>query len=618
METSQRKRTGKIVESSVRDHEGGADEHAQHSPLGEVNEDERALNVRNAHALENAPPSEDSETTSSTLGRLVESTTNDDSAAHSPHVATKVIEIDADDWIDKDLEALSSPDQAKAGDATTSRTAPPATRRRFPYLDLRIDERLGRILLSIVLSALLWFYVLNLENPSNAVPFTGFTIDVRNSAPQLKVTNLPLPEVNVTVQGPKNVLDTVVKSDIRPYIDLKGISEGVREAQVLVDMDASKRRDLTISVSRSSVQVQLELEVTQVFTVSAQTNGTPAVGYRLDPAQVTPDQVRVTGLKEAISRVAKVIVPVDIEGRASTQQGSKSPIAVSANGQVVDGLLFDPQLVQVLVPIKLLSNYRIVTVKPSVLGQPAPGYLYSITADPSNITICCSPNLEQIGPQLGTDPIPITGTSSTVITSTKLLLPQGVELYFDQPRHITVTVNVQPIVTSIKLSVAPAVEGLASGYSASVAPNQIDLTLSGTFSQLQGLSPADIRAVVSADGRGAGTYTVKPQINVPQGVKIVSSSPDQVTLTLLALTPLPTRTLPPQPTATRTLEAGTSVTPVVTRAATPVATTPTPGPASTTPTQPSPVTTVTASPIVSQTTHPPETQVVPTATVGQP
>jgi len=49
------------------------------------------------------------------------------------------------------------------------------------------------------------------------------------------------------------------------------------------------------------------------------------------------------------------------------------------------------------------------------------------------------------------------------------------------------TVNVEPLITTLQVSVAPIVEGQPEGASVIVSPHRLDLTLAGTFDQLQGL-----------------------------------------------------------------------------------------------------------------------------------
>ena len=122
-----------------------------------------------------------------------------------------------------------------------------------------------------------------------------------------------------------------------------------------------------------------------------------------------------------------------------------------------------------------------------------------------------------------TQPVAITGATTTVVTTTALLLPPNVQVYPGQPVAVTVTVNVEVLQTTLQLSVIPTVQGMLPAYNFVASPNKLEMTLSGTFSQLQGLSPSDVRAVIDAGGRGAGTYSLTPQITVPQGVKLVSS-----------------------------------------------------------------------------------------------
>src|SRR3954470_3622536 len=113
-DTSKRERAGKIAESSVETQDSSATDYTQHTLLGGRNGGEHTpdVQVQGTHNVESTMPLEGEETASNTLGQLVE-TVKKDEAASSPRVSTKVHEIDADDWIDKDLEALSATDQAR-------------------------------------------------------------------------------------------------------------------------------------------------------------------------------------------------------------------------------------------------------------------------------------------------------------------------------------------------------------------------------------------------------------------------------------------------------------------------------------------------------------------------
>jgi YbbR domain-containing protein len=470
-----------------------------------------------------------------------------------------------------DLLAVTSPETAPAVAPLPAGRTSTTQRTRITWLSnltqgLSLDERLGRIVLSAVLAFLLWFYVTSLENPAQTTQFNGLPVEVRGLDSNLKVINT-VPTVNVTVQAPQNVMNNLREADVRPYVDLHLLGAGVHEVPVATDVTGlADHNSINFSVAPRTIQVQLEAQATRVFSVSVNVSGTPAFGYGAEAAQVDPAQVQVTGSENAISRIAQVVVSVDIQDRAGTQRGYKNPVALDSSGQEITGLTFEPTTVQVVVPIKLLLNYKLVPVHVPVIGNPAPGYsAYEIKLDPTNITICCAPSniLEPIL-SLDTQPVSISGTTTTVMTTTQLILPAGVELYPGQTHEISVTVRIDTFETTWQLSVAPTIDGLAAGTTAVLSPSSLDLTLSGTLAQFQNLKPSDVRASINVAGLGTGTFELEPEVTVPPGVKLVSITPPKISVSLIPPTPVPpTPTQVPTavPTATANALAAPSHTP---------------------------------------------------------
>lgn len=416
--------------------------------------------------------------------------------------------------------------------------------------NIGLDDRAGRILLSILLAFLLWFYVVNLENPSQTTVFNDLTVDVRGLSKGLKLNNTIGP-IDITVQAPQNALTGLRPADVHAYIDLTGVPAGVHTLPIRVEVQNPQANSISVTTNPNSAQVQLEIESTRDFPVEVRITGTPALGYGADAAQADPSTVRITGAQDLVGRVSKVVATVNIDAQGGTQRGSRVPVALDENGNEITGLTFTPVRVQVVVPIKLLLNYKVVGVSAVTRGQPAPGYRVSaITTDPNTVTVCCDPAILNNIKFLDTLQVPITGTTTDIITQTQLLLPQDVELYPGQTKVISVTIRVEPLVTTLQVSVASTVQGAPEGAGVVVSPDRVSLTLAGTFDQLQGLKPTDVAAVVDVTGKGPGTYDLQPQVTVPQGVKLETSSPASLTVTIIAPTPIPTNTATPQPTST--------------------------------------------------------------------
>jgi YbbR domain-containing protein len=482
------------------------------------------------------------------------------------------------------------------------------TRTSFVLGGLGLDDRLGRILLSIVLAVILWFYVTGLENPSQTTSIRGLTLEVRGIESNLKlVNNTPLPTTDVSLQAPQNVLSTLQARDIHPFINLTGLGAGVHRVPVQVEFNGGIGNSLSnLSITPPDVQVQLEVQATRTFPVQVQVIGTPAFAYGVDQPQVEPAQVSVTGSESAINRIATVVATVDVSDKAATQRGFITPVALDSSGRLISGMTFTPSSVQVTVPIKLLLSNRLVPVRVPIAGNPAPGYsVEDIKIEPTNVTICCAlSNILEEVETVSTGPVSISGTTSTVITTTQLILPAGVQLSPGQSSTITVTISVSTFDTTWQLSAAPVVEGLQPGYAAVLSPTSIDLTLSGTFAQFQALTPTDVRATINVSSLGAGTYELTPQVTIPNDIRLVSINPPAVTVSIIPPTPVPptpTATPIPQPTATATpiTEAPATAVPTATNTPTPVRPVPT-----NTLAPPAPTSTATASPTA---TLPPST-----------
>lgn len=516
-------------------------------------------------------------------------------------------------------------------DSTTQNT-PPASRGWATnsvvraLLDFRIDDRIGRVLLSILLAVLLWFYVTNSENPAQTTAFTGLSVEVRHLPSDLSLIN-SIQTVDATIQAPQDIMNGLHQSDIHPYIDLAAVTAGVRDVPVQVDAPSLANAPVSINITPRTMQVQVELQTTQAFTVSVQVSGSPSLGYEAGEAGAQPGQVSATGLKTAVDRIKQVVVPVNINAVSSPITAQASPVALDSAGKPVTGVTFSPSTVQIIVPVTSFYTYQAKPIRPQVIGQPSVGYqAISINSAPDSVTVCCSKSILDQVQSLETEPINISGATGTVVTTTQLILPPNVALYPGTPNTVVITVSVQVLLTSLELSIQPTVQNVPPDYTVVVSPTSVNLTVAGTLTQLQALKPADIKLLVDAGGHDAGTFTLPLQSSVPDGLKLQHLGQNSVSVTLLAPTPVPSTatpthaptatlepTAPPTQEPTQTLPA---VAPEPTHTATPILTpiapTPTHTPTLATPTQAAP--TSTHSPVPTATLMPTTVPLLPSPT----
>ena len=179
------------------------------------------------------------------------------------------------------------------------------------------------------------------------------------------------------------------------------------------------------------------------------------------------------------------------------------------------------------------SALRIVEIRPSVEGQPAPGYeVGEISSDP--------PTVEVVGPEGSlrgldeamTEPISIASATRPVreVVTVGVADP-GVRLR--APLNAIVTVQIVPGTSKRRLSgVAVAVSNLETGIRARLTPPAVTLDVRGTRAGVNGLTAADLSATVDAAGRGPGEYDVEVQVATLPGVTVESVTPNPIKLRL--------------------------------------------------------------------------------------
>ena len=104
-------------------------------------------------------------------------------------------------------------------------------------------------------------------------------------------------------------------------------------------------------------------------------------------------------------------------------------------------------------------------------------------------------------------------------------LPGG--LTTEGARDVTVSVTIEPIESTTRLSLAPTVEGLAPGLEAAFQTD-VQLTLRGLLPVLNALEEGEVRAVLDLAGFGSGTFEIEVRIEAPDGVTVEMMTPETV------------------------------------------------------------------------------------------
>jgi YbbR domain-containing protein len=151
----------------------------------------------------------------------------------------------------------------------------------------------------------------------------------------------------VIVRSPSSVRNLLVADDIVVWADLTGLGPGMHTVELQWEV-APERRAHIVDISPRQVTVNLEEQLSILVPVRANTIGALPFGYTQqgDPT-FDVNQVTVTGPASKVQQVAAARVDIRLNGQRTSIEDDVRPVAIDADGNVVQGVTLDTQVIRV-------------------------------------------------------------------------------------------------------------------------------------------------------------------------------------------------------------------------------------------------------------------------------
>jgi YbbR domain-containing protein len=396
------------------------------------------------------------------------------------------------------------------------------------------------LLLAAILAVAVWMNAVSTADPDETrILSIPLSIEVVGLQEGLVAQGYDSVEVQVTFRAPRSVWDQLVPENVHARVDLSGKAEGDYSVPVHIQTDISPV--LVESVEPAKVEILIDRLASRSLAVHVQLAGNLAPGFQAGTPTVSPESVTVSGPESVVDRIAQIVATVDVEGMRSAMDQSVELVPLDTEGTVVPGVAVDPASVSISVPVQQLGGYRDLVVKVPLLGAVRSGYrLTGLTINPQVVTLYSDdPDVIRTLPgYVETQPLDISGASADITKSLSLVLPTGVQVV--GAPLIVVQVSIAAIEDSITISRPIRFQGLEPGLSVTLSPAFVDVILSGPAPVIWSLKPADIDVYLDLAGKGAGTYKLTPEVNLPAGLKLVILSPEQVEVVIEKAALVPT------------------------------------------------------------------------------
>lgn len=406
-----------------------------------------------------------------------------------------------------------------------------------------LGTNLRTLLLAFALAIAVWISAVTSADPNETREFPApIPIQLIGQDPGL-VTIGDLPkELSLTLRAPSSVWTKLIEQEnsIRAIADLTGLAAGTHSVPIQIQIDLGPVRILT--ATPESFQVTLEQLVTRTLPVELVLLGDPATGYLSGEASLDPLDVIVSGPESIVDQVTHVTATIELTGARQNINTSIPLMTFNDEGIQITGLSLYPDSVQVSLPVVQLGGYRDLAVKVVTYGRPANGYrLTSISPSPAVVTVFSEDTslINALPGYIETSAIDLTGVNADLEINLTLLLPPGV-LLVGNP-SVQVLIGISPIESSLTLTNRLIdTLNLGDGLQVRIAPERVDVILTGPLPTLNALLTSDLKVVLDLKDLGPGIYQLTPQVELSiQNIIIESILPGTVEV-VITLLPTPT------------------------------------------------------------------------------
>jgi len=384
-------------------------------------------------------------------------------------------------------------------------------------------------LLSLFLAIILWLYIAGGENPT-VENFIDISLTKTNIGEGLVIKEFPT-NVSVGIKGPKNIINNISSHQINGIVNFSEISkEGLYKLKV--EVTPPKKTQIT-RIIPSEIKVEVERVLTKEVEVEYSLIGVPEKGYSLtDEPQFNPSKVKIIGAQSVLENIKQIICTIDISGSKEDLSRKIKVKAVDVNGNEVKEVKIEPDIVEVSISLTRGYPEKQLTVKPKIIGKPAPGYYISeILSSPDEIKIFGNYSKISNIEFLETIPIDVSGITKTLSVKVPPSLEEGLNIVEGEVELIEVTIQVKEvIIQKILKNISVVPQNLSPFVSCEIKPEVVDITVEGKNILVDKLEAEDIKAFVKFTDNFKVEQKVKVQVDLPEGIFLIKVEPEEVTV----------------------------------------------------------------------------------------
>ena len=316
----------------------------------------------------------------------------------------------------------------------------------------RLKNNWGLKILAFFIAVMLWFIVVNIDNPIKQevyrnIPVTVINTEVLAQEQQTFQIVDNTQTVSVTVTAYRSVLQKIEAEDIIAVADMKELT---LKTQIPIDVTVTGHKVESVEANPRNLQIKLENEEIKKFPVVPTTTGTVRDGYALGEIEAVPEKVTIRGPESVINQISRVEAAVSVSGLSKSQVLPSELVLYDKNNEEIDQTLLTNNVGAdgVSVSVEILHTENIPLEFDVSRIEAAAGYEFTgITYQPMEVLLAGEKyvlkNLEKIViPAEALAMSEVTDRTEKVVDISEYL-PKDVQLLDENAGSVVVTVNVE-------------------------------------------------------------------------------------------------------------------------------------------------------------------------------
>lgn len=297
----------------------------------------------------------------------------------------------------------------------------------------KLVRNFGLKLASLVLAFVLWFLVVQINDPLDSVTFNNVEIDLVNTdllEQEGKVYEV-IDESNiarVTVLAPRSVIGQIRKSDIVAEADMSKLTD---INTIAVHYYVENLAVDSVDGNRDIVRLNVEDRASKWIRLTSSVVGDVAEGHLVTNVSLDQTTIEISGPQSVVSEVAYAAVEMGVTGAMSNLSANVDIQLYDEEDQLIENNSIKKNVNSAYMQVEVLATKN-VPVKIEYSGQPAEGYLATgvVESNKEYVTIAGrNAALEGISEiVIPAESLDITGATGTVYASVDLddFLPDNI------------------------------------------------------------------------------------------------------------------------------------------------------------------------------------------------